>query len=73
MEKEIVIMEKLGPKEIVTFQEGTIGGTTNYNNLSNKPKINGVILEGDKKSTDLKLQDNMKTISNLEIEQIFKM
>ena len=31
------------------------GGTTNYNNLNNKPKINGVTLYGDKAATDLGL------------------
>ena len=27
---------------------GGTGGTTNYNNLTNKPQINGVTLEGNK-------------------------
>lgn len=29
------------------------GGTSNYNDLSNKPKINGVTLSGNKTSADL--------------------
>lgn len=38
------------------FQEGGGGGgTTNYNNLDNKPSINGVTLSGNKTSEDLKL------------------
>lgn len=35
---------------------GGTGGTTNYENLSNKPQINGVTLTGNKTSGDLKLQ-----------------
>lgn len=31
------------------------GGTTNYNNLTNKPRINGVLLSGDKSAADLGL------------------
>lgn len=37
------------------FQEGGSGGTTNYNDLDNKPSINGVSLSGNKTSEDLKL------------------
>lgn len=39
------ILEKL--QEIIDGGGGT-GGTTNYNNLSNKPQLNGVTLEGNK-------------------------
>ena len=35
---------------------GGSGGTTNYNNLTNKPSINGVTLEGNKTSADLDIQ-----------------
>ena len=35
---------------------GGSGGTTNYNDLTNKPQINGVTLEGNKTSADLKIQ-----------------
>ena len=31
------------------------GGTTNYSDLSNKPKINGIDLVGNKSTVDLKL------------------
>lgn len=34
---------------------GGSGGTTNYNALENKPEINGVTLQGDKSSTELKI------------------
>lgn len=36
-------------------QTGGGGGTTNYNNLTNKPRINGVLLTGDKSAADLGL------------------
>lgn len=35
---------------------GGSGGTTNYNDLTNKPSINGVPLEGNKTSADLNIQ-----------------
>lgn len=34
---------------------GGSGGTNNYNNLSNRPKINGIVLTGNKTSSDLGL------------------
>ena len=37
------------------FQEGGGSGTTNYKDLENKPSINGVVLNGNKTSEDLKL------------------
>lgn len=37
-------------------ESGGGGGTTNYNNLSNQPQINGVTLSGNKTSEDLNLQ-----------------
>lgn len=37
-------------------ENGGGGGTTNYNNLSNQPQINGVTLSGNKTSEDLHLQ-----------------
>lgn len=35
------------------------GGSSNYNDLSNKPQINGVELSGDKTSDDLGVQDKI--------------
>lgn len=49
------------------------GGTSNYNNLTNKPKINNIELNENKTSNDLGLQDklvsgtNIKTINNQSI------
>ena len=34
-------------KRIKKLEEGGAGGTTNYNDLDNKPRINGVELTGD--------------------------
>lgn len=36
-------------------------GTNNYNNLSNKPSINGVVLQGNKTSKDLGIDILIKT------------
>lgn len=49
-----------------------IGGTTNYNNLENKPKINNIELKDNKTSKDLNLQDKMKEFTNIELESIFE-
>lgn len=35
---------------------GGSGGTTNYNELSNRPKINGVLLTGNKTSSELGIE-----------------
>jgi hypothetical protein len=43
-------------------KQGGSGGTTDYTDLENKPKINNVELSGNKSSSDLGLQD---TISDL--------
>ena len=37
-------------------QGGGTGGTSNYNDLSNKPKINNVVVDGDKTASDYGLQ-----------------
>lgn len=47
-------------------------GVTNYDQLSNKPQINGIELTGNKTAIDLKLQPIMKPVSNEEIEEMFK-
>lgn len=38
------------------------GGTSNYNDLSNKPKINGVTLDGNKTSDDLNIGGSVDVI-----------
>lgn len=48
--------EQLCIKVINMGEGGGGGGTSNYNDLSNKPHINGVTLSGNKSSADLNLQ-----------------
>lgn len=43
-------------------------GTTNYEDLENKPRINGVVLQGDKTNEELKID----SISNSVLESILK-
>ena len=69
-EEEIAVLEEEIEKEIVTFEEDAKVGTNNYEKLLNKPKINNVELIGNKKSKDLKIQDEMEVLSNLEIEEM---
>lgn len=40
------------------------GGTTNYNLLSNRPKVNDITLEGDKTGADLGLVDQSATLTS---------
>jgi hypothetical protein len=54
-------------KDVIEAGGGGSGGTTNYNALSNKPKVNGVTLSGDKSLEDLGIQ----IISNSEIDDLF--
>lgn len=43
-------------------------GTSDYNDLSNKPSVNGVTLVGNKTNEEL----NINEISNSEIEELLK-
>ena len=54
-------------KEMIEAGGGGGGGTTNYNGLTNKPKINGVELKGDKTADDLNLisQDDSFTTEQI--------
>lgn len=54
LEMEVIKPEVL-EMEITGQIPSTIGGTTNYNELSGKPKINGVELKGDKTLEELGL------------------
>lgn len=47
--------------------------TTDYEKLNNIPKINTVELKGDKTAKELKLQEEMRALTNLEIEEILKL
>lgn len=44
--------------------EGETGGTTNYNDLENKPQINGVELSGNKSGSDVGLVNNQQGTAN---------
>lgn len=46
------------------------GGATSYNQLTDKPEINGVQLAGDKTGADFGLQDLMEPITAAEIDEI---
>lgn len=43
---------------------GGDGGTTNYNDLNNKPKINGVEVSGDKTSADYKISSGTTQVDH---------
>lgn len=70
VEEELTTLEEDNEEEFVTVEEDIAGGTNNYNNLNNKPKINNVELVGNKTSKDLKIQDEMESLTNMEIEEI---
>lgn len=54
-----------------TFGEYVAVVTSDYEKLTNLPSINSVTLLGDKTGPELHLQDEMDTITNLEIEALF--
>lgn len=70
MEEELVVIESDDTEEIVTIEEGATGGTDNYNYLNNKPKINDVELRDNKTAKQLGLQEEMESLTNMEIEKI---
>lgn len=70
VEEELTTLEEDNEEEFVTVEEDIAGGTNNYNNLNNKPRINNVELVGNKTSKDLKLQNEMESLTNMDIEEI---
>lgn len=53
---DIAYMTPLRVKQAINANKGSGGsGTSNYSDLENKPKINGVVLEGNKTSGELGL------------------
>lgn len=46
-------------------------GTSNYNELNNKPAINGVILQGDLGGDDLSLYGTESDMSGGELDEMF--
>lgn len=66
--REIATLEQ-NTSEFITFEQG-VSGTSNYEHLSNKPKINSIELLGNKTSDELNLQDKMEALSNMDIENL---
>lgn len=57
--------------EQIEIGEDTTGkGSSNYNNLENKPKINNIELRDNKTAEQLGLQEEMDSLTNMEIEEI---
>ena len=61
------LVEPISHTEQIIALYGSSGGTTNYNDLLNKPSINGVDLVGNKTLIDLKLlyEEEITTASNI--------
>lgn len=58
---DVAYMTPLRVKQAINANKSSGGtGTNNYNDLENKPKINGVILEGNKTSSELGLTGDDK-------------
>lgn len=68
-EEEIAILEENNEENITTLEED-VEGTNNYNQLNNKPQINSVTLQDNKTAKQLGLQEEMESLTNLEIEEI---
>lgn len=47
------------------------GGTTDYDNLENKPSINGVTLTGNKTTADLNITVEVASITEEQINEAF--
>lgn len=69
-ENEEIFISEDDDKEILLLKENLNAGTDNYNYLVNIPKINDVELKDNKTSKELKLQDEMDSLTNIEIENI---
>ena len=65
---ELFTLEEVND-EVVSFENST-GDNNNYEFLNNLPKINDVTLVGNKTSKELKLQDEMNAMTNMDIENI---
>lgn len=70
--EEIVIIEDDDVEEIRPDLEEATNGTSNYNFLANKPKINNIVLTGNKTAKELGLQEEVEVLSNIELEKILK-
>lgn len=52
---------------------GGAGGTSDYNDLTNKPKINGVELSGNKTSSDLKISSETTQVDHGTADTTFEL
>lgn len=72
-EEEIITLNEEDNEEILTLEsEESSKGSNNYNDLYNKPTLNGIVIEGNKQSIDYNIQDKMNSITNSDIENAFK-
>ena len=69
---EIILEEELdiGEMKLDVVIEEVV--TSDYEKLNNLPQINKVELLGTKTAKDLNLQEEMKPLTNLELEEILK-
>ena len=69
---EIILEEELdiGEMKLDVVIEEVV--TSDYEKLNNLPQINKVELLGNKTAKDLNLQEEMKPLTNLELEEILK-
>lgn len=57
--------KKITLEQIKNLAGGGSGGTSNYEDLTNKPKINDVELIGNKSLSDLSIQSTSNLVTNL--------
>lgn len=69
---EIILEEELdiGEMKLDIVIEEVV--TSDYEKLNNLPQINEIELVGNKTAKDLNLQEEMKPLTNLELEEILK-
>ena len=71
------VLEKEGfdttivPINVSVLYFDSSSGTRNYEELRNQPKINHLVLVGDRELSELGIQEEMDAISNSEIDSIF--
>ena len=71
-DSEIIKVIEDDSQGIAIVSDGGSSGSSDYEDLYNKPSINDVQLKGNKTSEELNLQDKMEALSEKEIEEILK-
>ena len=69
-EAKLFMLRSTGWIDITKTGGGGGGGTTNYEDLSNKPLINGITLRGDKRADDLGLLSSSNDFTATQIQQL---